>query len=108
MHITIKPAKKGDLQTYTDLLQKTYEATYTNDKLGLTKECFSKEIFHSSDTQNYLLSNLVNDDKQKCWLAFLGPQLVGAITIKAKERECQLIGFYVDPEYQGQGIGKTL
>ena len=108
MKISIRLAKKSDLKKYTDLLQKTYQISYTNEKIGLTKDCFSKKVFASSDTQKYLKSNLTVGSKQKTWLAFLGTKLVGSITITDKGEECELRGFYVAREYQGRGIGKKL
>lgn len=106
--ITIQLAKENHIAAYTNLLQQTYEATYTNVPLGLTKECFSKEIFDSSDTQKYLLSNLTVTNKQRTWLTFDNKILVGSITIIEKESEYELRGFYVIPSYQGRGIGKKL
>ncbi len=108
MTISIKLAQKSDLKKYTDLLQQTYQDTYTDEKLGLTKDCFSKDIFATEDTQKYLKSNLVLSDKQKTWLAFDGLKLVGSITITEKSEECELRGFYVATKYQGKGIGKKL
>lgn len=108
MDIKIRLAKKTDLPKYTKLLQKTYQDSYTNEKIGLTKDCFSKKVFNSTRIQRYLESNLEIKEKQKCWLAFLGSQLVGSISIVEGEKDCELRGFYVPTQYQGKGIGKQL
>ena len=108
MSLTIKPAKRSDLEEYTDLLQKTYQKAYTNDELGLTKDCFSKKVFNTKNTQDYLKSNLISNKKQKAWLVFLETKMVGAITIIDKGNEIDIRGFYVSPENQGQSIGKAL
>lgn len=108
MNIIIKSATEQHLKEYTDLLQKTYEESYTNYALGLTKACFSKEIFASQDTQKYLKGNLQNTARQQCWLAFDKEKLVGSITIKDHGETCELTGFYVDSSYQRKGIGKKL
>lgn len=108
MEISIRFARKSDIKAYTDLLQKTYQITYTNEKLGLTKACFSRKVFSTPDTQKYLRSNLVINRKQKTWLAFLGSKLVGSITAVNKGKECETRGFYVARKYQGRGIGKRL
>jgi ribosomal protein S18 acetylase RimI-like enzyme len=108
MDVSMRLAKKSDIKDYTNLLQKTYQAAYTNDKIGLTKDCFSKKIFTTKDTQEYLLSNLAVNKKQKTWLSFLGKELAGTLTITDKGNECELKGFYVKTELQGQGIGKKL
>ena len=108
MAITIRPAQSTDIDQYTILLQKTYVESYTNDALGLTKDCFSKEIFAHSDTQDYLKNNLRNTSIQKCWLAFLDSKLIGAITVRDKGDAYELTGFYVDSAFQGKGVGKQL
>ncbi len=108
MKIVIRPPKKNDLKEYTSLLQRTYEIAYTDDSIGLTKECFSKEVFNTKDTQKYLKSNLVVNDDQKALVAFIGAQMVGSITIKKKEDDYEITGFYVAPEHQGKCIGKQL
>lgn len=108
MKISIRLARKSDLLQYTKLLQNTYQDTYKNEAIGLTKECFSKEVFNSLIAQRYLESNLEINEKQKCWLAFLDSRLVGSITITEREDNYELKGFYVATEYQGKGIGKKL
>lgn len=106
--IYIRLAEKNDLVKYTNLLQKTYQDAYANGKLGLTKDCFSKKVFSSPDTQKYLKSNLVLTDKLKTWLAFVGSKMVGSITCIDKGKEYEMRGFYVAPKYQGKGIGTQL
>jgi ribosomal protein S18 acetylase RimI-like enzyme len=101
-------AKKTDLQQYTKLLQKAYQDVYPDEKTGLKKEYFSEVIFNTSDTQKYLASNLLVNDKQKCWLAFIGDELVGSITVIEREKDYEMRGFYVATRYQGAGIGKKL
>lgn len=108
MELNIRLAQKTDLAKYTELLQKIYQDTYVNESIGLTEECFSKEIFNTEDTQKYLASNLEINKNQKCWLAFFDSKLVGSITITKKDNECEMKGFYVDKNFQGQGIGKKL
>ena len=109
MGISIRFAKTSDLSAYTNLLQSTYESAYVDESIGLTKERFSKEIFALDDTQNYLKSHLINNDKQKTWLAFINLKMVGAITcIIRNKKEAELTGFYITSNYQGRGIGKKL
>lgn len=108
MNAPFRLATDMDVSSYTDLLRRTYQKSYVSKELGLTKECFSKEIFSTPDTQKYLLSNLQITDNQKSWMAFIDEKLIGSITIQRKGKECELRGFYVASEYQGQGIGKKL
>ena len=108
MKIKIRLASKRDLPAYTKLLQKTYQDAYTYDAIGLTKECFSEEIFNTEDTQKYLKSNLITDKNQKTRLALSDKELIGSITILDKGEECELRGFYVATNFQGKGLGKKL
>lgn len=108
MKIVTRNSKKSDLKEYTKLLQQTYQIAYVDESIGLTQECFSEKIFNSPDTQKYLLSNLINNDTQACWLAFDKSKLIGSISIIEKDDEYELRGFYVSKEYQGLGIGKRL
>jgi ribosomal protein S18 acetylase RimI-like enzyme len=108
MAITLRQATEADLDKYTSLLQRTYEIAYVNPDLGLVRECFSKEVFETKDSQRYLLSNLSNNDRQQCWLAIQESNPIGAITIIGEGKEIEVRGFYVAPELQGQGIGKML
>lgn len=108
MDVSIRLAKNSDLKDYTDLLQRTYQAAYTDEKIGLTKDCFSKEIFNSSGSQDYFKSSLLVNNQQKTWLGFFNSKLIASLTIFNKDDECELRGFYVAPKYQGQGIGKQL
>ena len=108
MKASIRLARLSDLKNYSDMLQRTYQEAYAHEKIGLTKDCFSKKVFSSTRIQNYFKGNLTVSDKRKTWLFFLGTKLIGSITITDKGKEYELTGFYVAPEHQGQGIGKKL
>lgn len=108
MKVRIRPAKKSDLPKYVKLLQKTYQDIYTDEKIGLTEECFSEEVFSSSRNQKYLASNLSVSNKQKCWIAFIDNEYIGSISIVEREQDYELRGFYVATKYQNRGVGKKL
>jgi len=109
MNLSIRKAKIEDIKQYTEMLQETYQDTYTNPKIGLTADCFSLNIFNTEDTQKYLGSHLVEVDNQKTWLVFNGNELVGSSTCIIKDdNEAELTGYYVRPRMQGQGIGRQL
>ena len=107
-YIRIRLAKESDLKNYTELLQRVYQKSYTDNKIGLTADCFSMEVFSTPYTQKYLSSNLKQSSSQRTWLAFSDSKLVGSITITDKGEECELRGFYVDVNLQRRGIGKKL
>lgn len=107
-HIRIRLAKESDLRKYSEVLQRVYQNSYTDDKIGLIADCFSMEIFSASATQKYLSSNLKQSSSQRTWLAFADSKLIGSITITDRAEECKLRGFYVDLGLQNKGIGKKL
>ncbi|MCK5080966.1 MAG: hypothetical protein KAQ63_02280, partial [Candidatus Moranbacteria bacterium] len=95
MDTIIRESKPKDLEQYTDLLQQTYQHAYTKENIGLTADCFSKEIFNNPATQKYLKSNLINTLNQKTWLIFDSDKLIGSITCFLKDaKEAELKGFY--------------
>lgn len=109
MNFTIRLAKENDIQKYTEFLQQAYESTYTNNQIGIVKECFSKEVFNTLDTQKYIKSHLINSTDQKTWLVFSDKKLIGSMTCIIKNnQEAELTGFYVHKNYQNKGIGKKL
>jgi RimJ/RimL family protein N-acetyltransferase len=109
MTYKIRLAKPSDLKEYTNLLQTTYEFSYTNPKIGLTKECFSKEVFNTVNTQDYLKTKVINSSTQKTWLVFDIKKLIASATCKIiDENKAEFSGFYVLPSYQHQGLGKIL
>lgn len=109
MDTIIRESKPEDLDQYTDLLQQTYQHAYIKEEIGLTADCFSKEIFNNSATQKYLKSNLISTANQKTWLSFNGDDLMGSITCNLQnDQKAELKGFYVRQKYQGRGIGQKL
>lgn len=108
MDVTIRLAKEGDFSAYLDLMQKTYQASFVNNELGLTKDMFVSQYFHTPTALKFFTEMMNVNDKQKCWLAFIGDELVGSITMTNKENEYMLGGFYVATKHQGMGIGKKL
>jgi ribosomal protein S18 acetylase RimI-like enzyme len=109
MNTHIRTSKPDDIEAYTDLLQLTYSQAYVLQDIGLDAACFSPEVFATEDTQKYLRSHLTETDMQKTWLAFSRDMLVGSVTCIIKnDHEAELMGFYVHPDYQGQGIGRKL
>ena len=109
MNFSLRLAKPTDLEQYTNLLQQTYEFTYTNAEIGLIKECFSPQVFNTPDSQKYLSSKLINSPHQKTWLVFNDKKLIASATCKIiDENKAEFSGFYVLPDYQHHGIGKKL
>ena len=106
--IRIRLSKKSDLRKYCSLLQESIEKAYTNPKVGYTKDLFSNKVFSSEGMQKWMKSNLYPKPKKKTWLAFLGPRMVGAITVADEGNKREFRALYVATDLQGRGIGKQL
>ncbi|MDX2028335.1 MAG: GNAT family N-acetyltransferase [Alphaproteobacteria bacterium] len=106
--VSIRKPRIEDLRQYTDLFQRTYQTAYVNEAIGLTTRHLSPAVFNSADTQKYLLSRLLETASQRVWLAWRESDLIGAITVEDKGDECEILAFYVAPEFQGRGIGRVL
>ena len=65
MNTSIRIADIKDIERYTDLLQRTYQDAFTNESIGITPDCFSKEVFATDGSQEYLRSHLIDNDFQK-------------------------------------------
>lgn len=108
MEVNIRLAQESDFPAYLDFMQHTYQESFVDDELGLTKDMFASQYFHTSTALKFFTEMMQVSDTQKCWLAFIEEELVGSITMTEKENECVLGGFYVATKYQGRGIGKKL
>src|SRR5579872_1759076 len=108
MDIVIRLAEESDFPAYLNLMQKTYQDSFVNDEIGLTKEMFDSQYFHTPKALEFFTEMMQVSDMQKCWLAFIGDELVGSITMKKDKNKYTLAGFYVKTEYQRMGIGKKL
>lgn len=108
MTVEIRLAHPDELVAYTKMLQPIYVATYVDESIGLTKDCFSEEVFASDQVQNYLRDKLTPRDGQRTWFATDDGAIVGTISITDNGDDCEMAAFYVRLDYQGRGIGKRL
>lgn len=107
--IEILEAKPQDARAIDDLLKKTWLDTYPNEEAGITKEDiekFIKERF-TEDSIKARAEALQNHGENKKFLvAKDGDALVGNCLFLNNEKNYQLKGVYVLPEYQRKGIGQ--
>lgn len=106
--ITIRRAVPADLPHYVDLVQRVSAATYPDPSLGFGRELFSSAAYHSAPLLPLLAQRLSAHSPVQVWLALDGNRLVGTIALHPDGATSELLGFYVAPEYQGQGIGHRL
>ncbi len=56
--------------------------------------------------QHWLAQDLA-DPQRRLWVVTLGPLKIGKINVWSSETETYISGFCIQPEYRGQGYGKT-
>lgn len=109
VNIIIREAKSDDFKQYADLLQRTYQLTYADEEIGLKREFFDEKYWDTKQAVDYLTNHLVNSETRRSWLAFDNNKLIGSIYCElVGENVAWLAGFYVDPDYQGLGIGRKI
>lgn len=98
MDITVEKYRKGQETAVFNLIKKVYDAYVAADYSSEGNAFFYNWIQPSKIAERQLKQNNI-------WLAFKGPEMVGMIEI----RENKFISLlFVDKNYQGQGIAKTL
>jgi GNAT superfamily N-acetyltransferase len=106
--MTIRLAQPADLPAYTDLVQRTSQATYVNPEVGFTPELFAPEVYQQPWLKDYLSARFIPEPGKHIWVATHQGQLIGTITIVEMGDICELLGLYVDVGHQGRGIGTRL
>ena len=111
MKIYITKPNPEDAKGITNVLYKTWLATYPNDALGITREDIEasyKDAF-SEDRIKENEEGLRNiPPNQKKMIAKEGDKVVGVATMVKNDTTNELKTIYVLPDYQGRGIGTML
>lgn len=92
----IREIKKEDFKETGEMIQKVLRTSY--------KDLYPKELIESFCTK-YELENFTERAKKiKNFIAVKDSKIIGVIGLSNN----QLRGFYVDPDYQGQKVGRKL
>lgn len=108
MKAMIRLAQPEDNIAVADFCQPIYAAVYPNDKYGMRPEHFSSDVFSSPRTQEYIAETMLNHNLQRAFIAENAGAIVGTISIERSEQYYDIHAFYVDPAFQGRGIGRNL
>jgi len=108
MDIQIRKTNPEDINEFMEMCHRVYLDAYVNPKFGATSDLFSKEIFFSNDTQQYFTDLLTQSDTNISYVALVDERIIGGITISKHDSFFMISGYYVDKEYQGQGVGSQL
>jgi ribosomal protein S18 acetylase RimI-like enzyme len=106
--ITIRPGSIKDAPAIAAFCQPIYAAVYPNAKYRVKPEHFSPEIFRTQDTLNYFAAKFSQAPHRRPYVAEQDGRIVGCISIERGPYRYEMLGFYVAPELQGQGLGKRL
>ncbi len=111
--ILIRKVRNDDAKQYIELINSVWRVAY--------KDIFPEEVFIDRERgkENRIKSfsdKLYNDNKRLCYVAECDGVIVGAIngTIKStyehfsEDDFADLVGLYINPKYQGKGIGTKL
>lgn len=107
--IKIRRGQAGDLIKYLSVYQRSAAKVYETEAGGAHDLFGPKHFFHDSLMQ-YWREMTANDGENHWWVAERAndSEIVGGICLREHADHFEGRGFYVDPDWQGQGIGKKL
>lgn len=108
--ILVRPGSNKDFINYLKVCQRAAANAY---RLPGGEELFSVDHYFHPDMMSYWEKAATNTVNNKWWIAEVGspmgqPMIVGGICLRIQPDRSEGSGFYVDPDYQGQGIGRAL
>ena len=111
--ISIRKVRNEDAKQYIEFINSVWRVAY--------KDIFPEAVFidRESEIENRILdfgNKFYNDDKKICYVAECNGVIVGAMygTIEStydyffNDGYADLVSLYIDPNYQGKGIGTKL
>lgn len=107
--ITIRPGASDDLLAYLAVAQRSAEAAYRHPDIDHYR-LFSPEHYFYPTTLADWQHKLISDPASYWWVAHPAGEpasIVGGIQL-IKGARLEGSSFYVDPAWQGQGIGRVL
>lgn len=114
LELEIRHAKPKDAEQILALKRATWFKSYVNEKLGITKEDIFKKFPDStmsesiSNWQKGIAIEKSTGDRYT-YVAVLNNKVVGFTSPYIEETGRRRVGaMYVDPDYQGKGIGRKL
>ena len=109
-NVTVRNVSVGDADDICLIQQEAWRDTYISDDNGVSKN----DIFEYTESwvtpdNVAMFERLIQKSNKHTWLvAEIYGKVVGHVKILNKEDSCLIDMFYVSPNYQGLGIGKSL
>ncbi len=111
MEIIIRDATPDDVRAIRDVYYKTWLATYPNDAHGILKSDIEDRYKHSFSEESIRSGeNAIRNipAHERVLVAIADGAIVGTSKLKRGEDRNEMRTLYILPEYQGQGVGKSL
>lgn len=109
-NILIRSGDAEDFKPFVSVCQRSAQAAYASEKDDVSAKLFSEYHFFHESSLEYFHTIAANDPHTR-WLVAedtKSHEIVGGISLKRRGQANEVYGYYVLPEYQGQGIGTAL
>ena len=107
----VRRGESSDLLAYLQVCQKSAHKAYSYPSSISVHDLFSEYHYFHPSIMPYWESLAQNNDTNQWWVAELQTpkkEIVGGIILNKTERYPQGFGYYVHPDWQGLGIGRSL
>lgn len=107
--VRIRPGEERDRLAYLQICQRAAESAYSHPLVDVHGLFSAEHFFHAANLADWQ-AGLINDSTNRWWVAQLetgDKPVVGGIQL-GLGRRFEGSGFYVEPAWQGQGIGRAL
>lgn len=112
MEIKIKEAQPKDADQIQNLYYKVWLDTYTNEKVGITKEKLNQRFSNLLTKESIdWLENFIDlelPENNRYLVAEESEKIVGIIYLEKESDHNRIQGLYILPKYQNKGLGKKL
>ncbi len=108
--ILISIPQPEDAEGISNVIKKSWYATYINDAVGITKEDLDHMYAKNEASQIEALRTRASDPKndEVCLVAKDANAIIGFTRLRIHSDSIKWLSHYVHPEYVGKGTGMTL
>lgn len=109
-NVTVRNVSVGDADDICLIQQETWRDTYISDDNGVSKnDIFEYTESWATPDNVAMFERLIQKSNKHTWLvAEIYGKVVGHVKILNREDSCLIDMFYVNPKYQGMGVGRLL
>lgn len=111
IHASVRPATLGDVPAMLSVSQKAHRHSYADLIPASHRAAFDARYSDDPENRQFLISRLMQALDNPTWrilVATVDENEIIGYTIVEHANPAQLHGLFVDPDYQGMGIGRQL